>query len=140
YWWMALGWFALGLTAKPMLVTLPFVLLLLDFWPLCRLRGFEERVEEKEPAPRKGKRGQAPAPAKKSSPRKSAADLVWEKAAFFALSILSSVMTSAETLPLTSRLANAMLSYARYLGKMVWPTDLAVIYPHPGTWPLAQVL
>ena len=45
-----------------------------------------------------------------------------------------------ESLPLSARLANALISYSRYLGKLLWPTDLAVYYPHPGHWPLGQVL
>ena len=45
-----------------------------------------------------------------------------------------------ENLPLGARVGNALISYCRYLGKMFWPTDLAVFYPHPGYWPLEEVL
>jgi tetratricopeptide (TPR) repeat protein len=118
YYWLALFLFALGLLAKPMLVTIPCVLLLLDFWPLGRW----------------GKPGR----------------LVWEKAPFFLLSVLSCVVTvivqrreavvSLESFPLTLRLENALISYVRYLGKIIYPVDLAVFYPMPLQYPLWQVL
>ena len=74
-----------------------------------------------------------------------------EKLPFFALAAVSSVvtfvaqkhggaMTTVENLPLGARSANALISYCRYLGKLFWPTDLAVFYPHPGHWPLGKVL
>jgi Flp pilus assembly protein TadD len=77
--------------------------------------------------------------------------LLREKIPFFALAALEGVVTFVvqkrggalavgETLPLGARLANAVVSYGRYLGKMFWPADLAVVYPHPGHWPLAEVL
>jgi Flp pilus assembly protein TadD len=111
--------FALGLTAKPMLITLPFVLLLLDWWPLRRFAS--------EPVQR----------------------LVLEKAPLFALSLASAIVTYlaqerggsvAIELPLDARIANAAVSVPRYLGKLVWPFDLAVLYPHPGRWPAPAVL
>ena len=49
-------------------------------------------------------------------------------------------MTAAESLPLGARVGNALISYGRYLGKLFWPADLAVFYPHPGHWPLGKVL
>ena len=118
---LALIFFALGLMSKPMLVTWPFVLLLLDYWPLERFKG------------------------------KSAWRLVTEKIPFFALAVAASVVTvvvqkrtgavvAAEALPLGVRSGNALISYCRYLGKLFWPTDLAVFYPHPGFWPLEKVL
>ena len=74
--------------------------------------------------------------------------LVWEKAPFFALAAAASVVTfivqkrggsmvAAENLPLGARSGNALISYWRYLGKLFWPTDLAVFYPYPGIgrWP-----
>lgn len=109
----ALGLFALGLTAKPMLVSLPLTLLLLDYWPLSRL----------------GRKGE---PVWK---------LVWEKAPFFALSGVSCIVTcivqssgavvSLEKIGLGVRISNALVSYVAYLGKMFWPARLAAIYPHP---------
>ena len=117
--------FTLGLMSKPMLVTLPFLLLLLDFWPLGRL-GLKAE----------------------DSRRKALSSLVIEKLPFFVLSLASSVVTylvqrkggSVSTmLSLGGRLANALVSYARYIGKTIWPVDLSVLYPHPGHWPVWQV-
>ena len=118
----------LGLMSKPMLVTWPFVMLLLDYWPL---RRFElSTVKSQLP---------------------TILRLVREKIPFFVLAALASVVTfvvqkrggillTAETLPLGARVGNALISYCRYLGKLFWPTDLAVFYPHPGYWPLGEVL
>src|SRR2546423_6648926 len=113
--------FACGLMSKPMLVTLPIILLLLDYWPLKRLidlRSFKNLIAEKIP--------------------------------LFALSMLSSVATliaqkpalgSFDQLPLSWRLGNAVLSYLIYLRQMFWPTKLAVFYPHSdNSLPLWQVL
>jgi Flp pilus assembly protein TadD len=77
--------------------------------------------------------------------------LVVEKIPFFALAAAASIVTfvvqkqggavvAMENLPLGARAGNAMISYCRYLGKTFWPTDMAVYYPHPGHWPLAEVL
>ncbi len=109
---LALAAFVLGLMSKPMLVTLPFVLLLLDYWPLNRFRD---------------RRGWL---------------LAAEKAPFFALAAASSVVTflvqqsarsvvRLEAAPLALRLGNAVLAYVRYLGQFVWPDRLAVLYPFP---------
>jgi tetratricopeptide (TPR) repeat protein len=127
--------FALGLMAKPMLVTLPFVLLLLDYWPLDRMAyggGGDD-------APKRARKTIRPAKQRLASSR-----LVWEKTPFFVLATISSVVTffvqrragamsNLEAFPLWSRIANALASYLRYVGKMIWPSDLAVLYPHPGT-------
>ena len=119
----ALIFFALGLMSKPMLVTLPFVLLLLDYWPLGRVSGLEFRL---------------------SSWRR----LLVEKLPFLALSIASSVITylvqqgggSVVTIfALDDRLANGLVSVVGYIGKMFWPTNLSVFYPHPGHWPAGAV-
>jgi tetratricopeptide (TPR) repeat protein len=117
----ALVLFALGLLAKPMLVTVPFVLLLLDYWPLGRW------------------------------PRLSLKRLLWEKVPFFALAAASSIVTviaqqrggsvtPMDTLSLSARLGNAIVSYIRYLGMNAWPVDLCVMYPHPGHWPVSTVI
>lgn len=111
--------YALGLMTKPMLVTLPYALLLLDYWPL--------------------KRGGFPT--------------LWkEKAPLFAMSAMSCVVTvvaqrsggaiqTLERFTFPERLANALIAYAGYLGKTVWPTSLAVFYPYPHvslfSWPAA---
>jgi Flp pilus assembly protein TadD len=114
----------LGLMAKPMLVTLPLTLLLLDFWPLGRLRA------------NFGKRHTSPAAG--LGPGR----LLLEKAPLLALAAgLSAVALAAqrfagavrldEAYPLSVRVANALVSYLRYLGKTAYPLDLAVFYPHP---------
>ena len=118
--------FFLSLLAKPMWVTLPFVLLLLDYWPLGRLqlRGLP-RVE-----PLSGAQG------------RSVAKLVREKLPLFVLAAGSSAMTYAVqqaggavkdvvTIPLYLRLANAIVAYVAYLWKAAWPLELGVLYPHP---------
>jgi protein O-mannosyl-transferase len=116
--------FALALLSKPMAVTLPLVLLILDYWPLERL----------------------PVPFSASDTR-----LVWrrlgkllvEKIPLFAMSIASSwitlvaqqrgqAMTSTAAVTLKERLGNAIVSYAKYIGKMFWPSGLSYYYPHPG--------
>jgi len=131
---LALLCYALSLLSKPMGVTLPFVFLLLDYWPLRRL-----------PSAAQGG-GSSPA-AGAATPWR----LVREKLPFFALAAASSVMTflaqrkggavtTLLNLPLTARIENALISYARYLGKAIAPLDLAVLYPHPGRWPRGQVV
>jgi tetratricopeptide (TPR) repeat protein len=117
---LALALFALGLMSKPMLVTLPCLLLLLDYWPLKRI----------EPAP-----GQPQI-------KKQWLKLVMEKIPFFFLSALGCMMTmgaqsssgavkSMDQFPLMLRVTNALGSYGLYLAKAIWPTHLAVYYPLP---------
>ena len=130
---VALLCFALGLMSKPMLVTVPFVLLLLDYWPLSR---FSTTLLRSNPP----------------SPHRSTASflcLIWEKLPFFALSLGSSVITFlvqrkggavSTSLSFGERIANALVSYVRYIGKMLWPENLSVLYPHPGHWPTWQVI
>jgi tetratricopeptide (TPR) repeat protein len=127
---IALALFALGLMAKPMLVTLPCVLLLLDFWPL----------------------GRWGAKADTGAGARVATGSVWrEKIPFFALSLISCVITflaqrhggavvAMSKVALPTRLANGLVAYQRYLEQTFWPTDLAVIYPHPVTLPGRQVI
>jgi tetratricopeptide (TPR) repeat protein len=108
---MVVLFFAFGLMAKPMLVTLPLLLFLLDYWPLARN------------------------PNSRSDWWKSIA----EKAPLLLLSFLAGVATLiaqrttvnyTEELPVTWRIGNALLSYVAYLGQMIWPARLAVFYPH----------
>ena len=117
YYVLALILFALGLMSKPMLVTTPLLLLLLDYWPLCRL-SFPSRQHYLP----------------------TLARLVWEKVPFLCLAIAASVLTFVAAgkghafvtgLPFAVRLANAIASYWKYLGMMIWPAGLAVFYPHP---------
>jgi tetratricopeptide (TPR) repeat protein len=120
YFFVSLFFFALALMSKPMVVTLPFVLLLLDVWPLRRFEICDLRFAVFK-------------------------RLAVEKWAFFLLSALACVVTllvqqhgkavqSAEHFPLAGRIENAFVSYARYLGKTIWPVNLAIFYPHPGGW------
>jgi len=127
--------FALGLLAKPMLVTLPFVLLLLDYWPLERYRIGPSDDDT---------RATAPAPSHGKEPRSIFFRLLSEKVPFFVLAAGSSIVTflaqqgggaikTVEVFPVKIRIANALLSYVNYIGKMIWPHRLAVLYPHPGS-------
>ncbi len=135
--------FTLGLAAKPMLVTLPFVLLLLDYWPLNRFQlgrdsGSAENgsAESLEPT------------TKKLPPSR----LIAEKLPMFMLSGIFSVialwaqekagaMSGLEIVPFKWRIANALVSYVAYIGKMIWPRGLAVFYPHPqDSLPIWQIV
>lgn len=109
---LALLSFLLGLMSKPMLVTFPLLLLLLDYWPLRRFQNHRPF------------------------------QLCWEKAPMFFLSAVFSVVTLITqttaplyTWPMRDRLANAIVAYCRYVGKLFWPTGLAPFYPVPPWWP-----
>ena len=115
------GLFVLGLMSKPMVITLPFVLLLLDYWPLGRIRG-------------------GPAGSLRQAPLSK---LILEKLPLLGLSAASAVITmhaqqaggavrSTAQFSMGVRLENAVVVYAMYLWKMIWPSHLAPIYPHPG--------
>ena len=109
--------FTLGLMCKPMLVTLPFVLLLLDYWPLNRLFFKDSTLDRR---------------------------ILLEKIPLLVLSIIFSVATAAnltefdstgamaEKFSFSARLGNGLVAYATYLGQLFYPVNLAVIYPHPG--------
>ena len=136
-----LGLFALGLMAKPMLVTLPFVLLLLDYWPLGRLSAG-------------GASGDRPASARFIDPR-AALRVGLEKVPLLALTVASSIVTfivqqqggaviRLEAFPFWQRAANAMVSYVTYIYSTFWPTRLAVLYlyhpPEPLWWIVASLV
>ena len=132
--------FVLSLMAKPMAVTFPFVLLLLDYWPLCRFRQHGRDIQN-------GIHHRPLLPIRFQRP---AFSLFLEKGPFIIMSLLSSVVTflaqqsgeavqSLINVPLTLRAANALIAYSTYIVKTVWPHDLAVFYPLPNTWPLWQV-
>lgn len=139
--------FALGLMAKPMLVTLPFVLLLLDDWPLDRLRARVRREGRGEARARRGgARAKARADADDAGPAVGPYDgarvrgAVLEKLPLFALSAVFSVVTlvfqreagamgPGNALAFGLRVQNALLSYAHYVGDLFWPVGLAVFYP-----------
>ena len=108
--------FAFGLMSKPMLVTLPFLLLLLDYWPLGRMEDQKSEVGSRLPR------------------------LITEKILLFALSAFSCIATllaqrqgpnAIDQLPFLWRLNNAFVSYVTYIWQMLWPARLAVFYPHP---------
>jgi len=117
--WSAFFFFALGLMSKPMLVTLPFLMLLLDWWPLKRFTIYDLRF--------------------------TALRLVWEKIPFFLLSAISCVVTfiaqqkggavvTLVKISLAQRVENTFVAYARYLAKTFWPSPLANPYPYPDHW------
>lgn len=118
--------FACGLMSKPMLVTLPFVLLLLDWWPLGRIGGQKSEAESR------------------------LRRLITEKVPLFALSALSCIATlfaqrqgqsAIDQLPFVWRLNNTFVSYTTYIWQMLWPARLAVFYPHPNNrLPLGEVI
>jgi tetratricopeptide (TPR) repeat protein len=127
---LTLLFLTLGLAAKPMLVTFPCVLLLLDFWPLNRISNLQSG----------GWAGSRVANRPETLGR-----LIREKLLFFGLTLASCVITyltmkwgdhfvSGPTAAWSFRLSNAAVSYVRYLGKMVWPEGLIVYYPSPGHW------
>lgn len=119
---LAMTLYTLGLLAKPMVVTLPFVLLLLDVWPLGRFKT-----------------------------KSDAANLIREKLPFFALSAALSIVTfiaqktggsvaALDRLPLQDRLGNALISYVRYIEKLFWPTHLTFFYLFPAPIPWGFVI
>ena len=117
--------YALGLMAKPQIIMLPFVLLLWDYWPLQRISfAFNKGFAEKPP--------------KAIYPAKTLVWLVLEKLPLFVIALASAVITmkaqhgARNWFPRSSRVGNAILSYALYLEKTFWPSRLATIYPHAG--------
>jgi protein O-mannosyl-transferase len=124
---LALVFFVCGLMSKTMVITLPFLLLLLDYWPLGRIELSATSLKAKAPAP-----------------------LIWEKLPFLAAACLASLPTmfgakalgafaGSTQLEAAGRLQNALISYTRYLGKNFWPKELSVLYLHPSHWPVWQV-
>ena len=125
---LALLFFEVGLMCKPMLVTLPFVLWLLDYWPLGRWR-----------------------PMAQGGHAARSRLLVLEKVPFLLFSALACGVTflaqqqgdavqSVARYSLSGRVENMFVAYCRYLGKAVWPENLTPVYPHPGQWPLATAV
>jgi tetratricopeptide (TPR) repeat protein len=125
--------FTLGLMAKPMVVTLPFLLLLLDYWPLRRLSV--DRASNRD---------------RFSNQRPDKWHLIVEKVPLFILSAASCIVTvlsqhsygsivSMDVYPLNIRIANALISYVNYIGKLFWPVNLAIIYPYEMIVPTWQI-
>ena len=132
--------FVLGLASKPMVITLPFVLLLLDYWPLRRIRPFGQSLQDIGSRTR-DQRNPAQDPIPWSGSPASLASLVLEKLPLFALSAADGIVTMFAQrsygsihllLPIRVRLENAVYAYAMYVWKAFWPARLAVFYPHPG--------
>jgi len=132
--WLAVLFFALGLMSKPMLVTLPFVLLLLDYWPLKRF-GLSTLNSDQS----------------RAGSQLSTKRILWlvlEKIPFFVLSAASCMATvlaqreaikSMNVLPFTLRLNNALVSVVTYITQMVWPANLAAFYPYRFDTPAWQI-
>jgi tetratricopeptide (TPR) repeat protein len=125
FYWLALFFFVLGLMSKTMLVTLPFVMLLLDCWPLRRLTMDNLRLASRR--------------------------LILEKVPFFIsgfcigtatfmLHKAFGALTPLATSPISARLENALIAFACYLGRTLWPVNLALPYPRVEHWPLVVVL
>jgi protein O-mannosyl-transferase len=138
---LILIFFFFGLMSKPILVTMPFVLLLLDYWPLNRISF-------------RFKSGDVMDSDKKSfmiSKTVSIRRVILEKIPLFILIIPMSIVTffaerkfgalpTMEAFPLDMRIYNALLSYIRYIEKTILPVNLSIYYPHPGMWPVWQVV
>jgi tetratricopeptide (TPR) repeat protein len=127
------GFFVLGLMAKPMVVTLPFVLLMLDYWPLKRIQSRQSKNHNGKPGI-----------------RIQAVQLVYEKIPLFVLAGASCAITliaqkkgealgMLDAYPLLMRMANAVISYVKYFQKLLWPQDLAILYPYPATIKFWQI-
>ncbi len=133
---LSLSCFALALMSKPMAVTLPFLLLLLDWWPLKRISDVWFVASGSK---------------KKADNLPTLKSLLVEKIPFVGLSVAASLvtflvqkngnaMTALASYSLPVRIENALVSYARYLAKTIWPATLANPYPHPGHWPATTVI
>jgi tetratricopeptide (TPR) repeat protein len=134
--WSSIVFFALGLMSKPMLVTMPFLLLILDFWPLGRM----------------GSLSSDHLPFRFGPDRFLPKRIIAEKVPFLILSLLCGVVTllaqsragaisALDALPINVRLSNALVAYSGYLGKIVDPVNLSVFYPHPlAMYPVTTIL
>ena len=150
---LSLIFFCLGLMAKPMLVTVPLMLLLLDYWPLNRFALVEKQRHQDSMEIKSKKRSKkhkrtnlsAENSVSSRSPGKSNIDitkvqsLIIEKVPFFILTLASSLITvqaqqkvikTLESYPLDARISNMFLTYFRYIGKMIWPDNLSIFYPY----------
>jgi protein O-mannosyl-transferase len=157
--------FALGLMAKPMLVTVPFTFLLLDYWPLSRFDragtqtasaivergGKEKKLQKRRRAASSEVARKAEELARHPYQWTSIAPLLVEKLPLFALSALSTVtmfvtqrraeaVVSMLTVSPGDRIATAVISYCAYIRDMFWPVNLIALYPHPGSWPLSETI
>jgi tetratricopeptide (TPR) repeat protein len=154
--------FVLALMSKPMMVTLPFVLMLLDYWPLKRWQEVSTPIDipaavntKADNKKNKKRKADSIQEKKKSMPVENRSKLIgrllWEKVPFVFLTIIASVITVwaqkkegatsfGEEIPFVTRIANAIVSYIAYLGKTFCPINLAVYYPYDLSLPLWKVL
>jgi protein O-mannosyl-transferase len=137
---LVIGLFIVGLMTKPMLVTLPFILLVLDFWPLGRMKVPKADISGREEVAIESPERPEVTPLRR---RDVVHKLVVEKLPLIALSFVSAVITlkasssggammPTRDLPILDRLSNTITSYAAYLYQLLWPARLAPFYPHPG--------
>jgi tetratricopeptide (TPR) repeat protein len=137
FFYASIATFVLSLLSKPMAVTLPFVLLLLDIWPLARVESYKLKV--------------AGSARKIFQPAAFNMQLVTEKWPFFALTIIFCIatfwiqhdyaaMTPWDKLGLDARVANAISGYVNYLAKLFWPLNFAAIYPYPKSYDVTQTI
>jgi len=148
--------FVLGLMSKPMLVTLPFVLLLLDYWPLKRLQTAKSGVRITAATPQPASHAKKKQKSRQQTGKDTvqtkgtvASRALWpeirpllkEKIPFFVVTIIFCFVTfyaqhrvvkPMELYPLGGRIANALISYVNYIGKMLWPVELSIFYPYVG--------
>jgi tetratricopeptide (TPR) repeat protein len=151
--WTRYGWvavaFACGLLSKPIVVTLPVILLLLDVWPLGRVALGGRPVTGLDDKPRRGAGKPRAAARRDTQPQMSGWAAVREKLPLAVMAVAASIVTivtqrdagaiaAIDTTPLATRVANAFVSPAVYLLKMVWPGGLAAIYPYPSAAPVAE--
>jgi tetratricopeptide (TPR) repeat protein len=144
---LAVFLYGLAAMSKPMVVTLPFVLLLLDYWPL---RRFQFRAAPPPAGDGRAKSRRGPPAARGAASLPPPARLLLEKIPFFAISAAlccktflvqqgGGAMMRATDLPIASRVANAFVAYVRYPAKMFWPANLSALYIRTGDWPAWQV-
>ncbi len=138
WYWLSIVFFTLGLLSKPMLVTIPLLLFIMDYWPLGRIVPL--------PPTDIGHTG-----AWKGRNYSHLRKIILEKIPFLVLSLLFGIttifvqsragtMATLEALPLPVRFANALISYQNYLGNILYPTDLAIFYPHSLNMPSGHLL
>ena len=157
--------FACGLMSKPMVITLPMIMILLDYWPLNRLQSRKIFMTEPQITPVSKKQEKKKIKLKKEALKKNISPLhgqklsepkiagiiplwqLWEKTPFFILSSIIVIVTLynpnnsyGKLIPLSDRIANAPVAFVTYLEKTFWPHDMAVFYPFPTQIPLWQVI
>ncbi len=141
---VTLGLYALGLMSKPAILTFPFLLLVLDYWPLGRLRHYDPYASESKTVSR-GHWERLVALCKSNN-----VSLILEKAPFLVLSLLSASLTMASVMdahmvvgnrliPLSLRIYNLFVSIVHYLRNIFWPVELSIFYPFPKTIVLSEL-